>query len=195
MLNLKDPALLRQQAYIDGAWCDADDGKTVPVINPATGETLGTVPHMGAPETRRAIDAAQAAWPAWRRKTARERALAEAVMRGELPATAAGGFGGHPTGKPSPVLACLLSAMMPGAGQLYNGQSLKGLICVVILLLVLILVYLVPHPGRQLPPLLSLAILIGTVDWLYAVIDAPLVASKSSGSGNSNKSNPSGWEV
>ena len=75
MLNLNDSSLLRQQAYIDGAWCDADDGKTVPVINPATGETLGTVPHMGAQETRRAIDAAQAAWPAWRRKTARERAL------------------------------------------------------------------------------------------------------------------------
>jgi succinate-semialdehyde dehydrogenase/glutarate-semialdehyde dehydrogenase len=75
MLNLNDPSLLRQQAYIDGAWCDADDGQTVPVINPATGETLGTVPHMGAQETRRAIEAAQAAWPAWRRKTARERAL------------------------------------------------------------------------------------------------------------------------
>jgi succinate-semialdehyde dehydrogenase/glutarate-semialdehyde dehydrogenase len=75
MLNLNDSSLLRQQAYIDGAWCDADDGKTVPVINPATGETLGTVPHMGAQETRRAIDAAQAAWPAWRRKTARERAV------------------------------------------------------------------------------------------------------------------------
>ncbi|WP_440965970.1 NAD-dependent succinate-semialdehyde dehydrogenase [Massilia sp. GER05] len=75
MLNLNDSSLLRQQAYIDGAWCDADDGKTVPVINPATGETLGTVPHMGARETRRAIDAAQAAWPAWRKKTARERAL------------------------------------------------------------------------------------------------------------------------
>ena len=75
MLNLNDSSLLRQQAYIDGAWCDADDGKTVPVINPATGATLGTVPHMGAQETRRAIDAAQAAWPAWRKKTARERAL------------------------------------------------------------------------------------------------------------------------
>ena len=75
MLNLNDASLLRQQAWIDGAWCDADDGKTVPVINPATGETLGTVPHMGAQETRRAIDAAQAAWPAWRKKTARERAL------------------------------------------------------------------------------------------------------------------------
>ena len=75
MLNLNDPSLLRQQAYIDGAWCDADDGKTVAVRNPATGDTLGTVPHMGAIETRRAIEAAQAAWPAWRKKTARERAL------------------------------------------------------------------------------------------------------------------------
>jgi succinate-semialdehyde dehydrogenase/glutarate-semialdehyde dehydrogenase len=75
MLNLNNPSLLRQQAYIDGAWCDADDGKTVAVRNPATGDTLGTVPHMGAGETRRAIEAAQAAWPAWRRKTARERAL------------------------------------------------------------------------------------------------------------------------
>ena len=75
MLKLNDPGLLRQQAFIDGAWCDADAGKTVDVVNPATGETLGTVPHMGAQETRRAIDAAQAAWPAWRKKTARERAL------------------------------------------------------------------------------------------------------------------------
>lgn len=74
MLNLKDPSLLRQQAYIDGAWCDADEGQTVTVANPATGEALGTVPHMGAQETRRAIDAANAAWPAWRKKTARERA-------------------------------------------------------------------------------------------------------------------------
>ena len=75
MLTLNDPSLLRQQAYIDGAWCDADEGRTVPVLDPATGDTLGTVPHMGAQETRRAIDAANAAWPAWRSKTARERAL------------------------------------------------------------------------------------------------------------------------
>jgi succinate-semialdehyde dehydrogenase/glutarate-semialdehyde dehydrogenase len=73
MLNLKDPSLLRQQAYIDGEWCDASDGATVAVRNPATGDTIGTVPHMGAGETRRAIDAASAAWPAWRKKTARER--------------------------------------------------------------------------------------------------------------------------
>lgn len=74
MLNLKDPSLLRQQAYIDGEWCDAVEGKTVDVVNPATGETLGTVPHMGTQDARRAIDAANAAWPAWRSKTARERA-------------------------------------------------------------------------------------------------------------------------
>jgi len=75
MLKLKDPTLLRQQAYIDGEWCDAEDAQTVDVINPATGATLGTVPHMGAKETKRAIAAAAAAWPAWRKKTAKERAV------------------------------------------------------------------------------------------------------------------------
>ena len=65
MLNLKDPTLLRHQALIDGEWCDAQDANTVHVINPATGFDLGTVPHMGAAETRRAIAAAAAAWPAW----------------------------------------------------------------------------------------------------------------------------------
>ena len=78
MLNLKDPSLLRQQCYIDGEWCDANDASTFTVTNPATGETVGTAPHMGAAETRRAIDAANAAWPAWRKKTAKERA---AVLR------------------------------------------------------------------------------------------------------------------
>jgi succinate-semialdehyde dehydrogenase/glutarate-semialdehyde dehydrogenase len=78
MLNLKDPSLLRQQAYIDGEWCGASDGATVEVHNPATGEKIGTVPHMGAGETRRAIDAASAAWPAWRKKSAKERA---AILR------------------------------------------------------------------------------------------------------------------
>ena len=75
MLKLKDPSLLRQQSYLHGAWCDADDGTTITVTNPATGECVGTVPHMGAAETRRAIDAANAAWPAWRKTTARERSL------------------------------------------------------------------------------------------------------------------------
>lgn len=78
MLNLKDPSLLRQQSYIDGEWCDAMDAGTIDVVNPATGEKLGTVPHMGQTETRRAIEAANAAWPAWRKKTAKERS---AILR------------------------------------------------------------------------------------------------------------------
>src|SRR5499427_1301685 len=73
-LALKDPKLFRQQCHINGKWVDADSGKTVEVNNPATGEILGTVPSMGATETRRAIEAANAAWPAWRKKTAKERA-------------------------------------------------------------------------------------------------------------------------
>src|SRR5436309_5472833 len=74
-LNLKDPSLFRQQCYVDGKWADADSGKTLPVNNPATGEILGTVPNMGAAETRRAIEAANAAFPAWRSRTAKERAV------------------------------------------------------------------------------------------------------------------------
>jgi len=72
-LSLKDPKLLRQQCYIDGQWIDADSGKTLAVTNPATGEVLGSVPSMGAAETRRAIETANAAWPAWRSRTAKER--------------------------------------------------------------------------------------------------------------------------
>jgi succinate-semialdehyde dehydrogenase / glutarate-semialdehyde dehydrogenase len=78
MLKLNDPSLLRQQCYIDGEWCDAVSGETVEVRNPATADSLGTVPHMGGAETRRAIDAANAAWPAWRKKSAKERA---AILR------------------------------------------------------------------------------------------------------------------
>lgn len=78
MLQLRDPSLLRQQAHLNGKWCDADDGTTVPVTNPATGEQIGTVPRMGAAETRRAIEAADAAWPAWRKRTAKDRS---AVLR------------------------------------------------------------------------------------------------------------------
>ena len=78
MLQLKDPTLLRHQAYVNGAWMDADGGQTINVSNPATGEHIGTVPLMGAAETRRAIEAGNAAWPAWRKKTAKERA---AVLR------------------------------------------------------------------------------------------------------------------
>ena len=73
-ISLKDPTLLRQQCYVDGAWIDADGGGTVEVTNPATGAVLGTVPNLGAAETRRAIEAAAKAFPAWAAKTAKERA-------------------------------------------------------------------------------------------------------------------------
>ncbi|MHB1038894.1 MAG: NADP-dependent succinate-semialdehyde dehydrogenase [Desulfobacteria bacterium] len=75
MIPLKDGRLFRQQCYIDGSWGDADDRKTIDVTNPATGEKLGTVPKMGMDETRRAIEAARAAFPSWRAKTARERSV------------------------------------------------------------------------------------------------------------------------
>ncbi len=73
-LNLKDPTLLRQQCYIDGQWLDARTGGSKPVTNPANGAVLGTVPFMGADETRAAIDAAAAAFPAWAARTAKDRA-------------------------------------------------------------------------------------------------------------------------
>ena len=73
-MQLKDGALFRQQAFVDGAWTGADDGATIDVTNPATGKVLGTVPRMGAAETRRAIAAAEAAWGPWRARTAKERA-------------------------------------------------------------------------------------------------------------------------
>jgi succinate-semialdehyde dehydrogenase/glutarate-semialdehyde dehydrogenase len=72
-LPIKDQSLFREQCYIDGKWAAADSGKTIDVTNPATGAVLGTIPNMGATETRRAIEAANAAWPAWRSKTAKER--------------------------------------------------------------------------------------------------------------------------
>ncbi len=73
-MKLQDEKLFRQHCYIDGEWVDAIGRETIPVKNPATGETLGTVPKMGAEETRRAIEAADRALPAWRAKTAKERA-------------------------------------------------------------------------------------------------------------------------
>ncbi|MDE1146424.1 MAG: NAD-dependent succinate-semialdehyde dehydrogenase [Azospirillaceae bacterium] len=74
-LGLADHDLLRDQAYVGGAWVDADDGGTIDVDNPATGEILGTIPAMGAAETARAIDSANAAWGAWRARTAKDRAV------------------------------------------------------------------------------------------------------------------------
>ncbi|MES1164062.1 MAG: aldehyde dehydrogenase family protein, partial [Rhizobacter sp.] len=78
MLKLKDPTLLRQQAYVAGAWIDADDGKTVAVTNPATGEQLGTVPMCGTAETERAIQAADVAQRKWAQVPAKERS---AILR------------------------------------------------------------------------------------------------------------------
>ena len=72
-MRLADSALLRHQCYIDGRWCDADQGTTLQVTDPATGRSLGSVPAMGVAETRRAVDAAQAAWKPWRALTAAAR--------------------------------------------------------------------------------------------------------------------------
>jgi len=77
-LTLRDPSLLRQQCYVDGHWTNADDGGSMPVIDPATGVPVGTAPVFHAAETKRAIDAASRAWPAWRAKTAKERS---AILR------------------------------------------------------------------------------------------------------------------
>ena len=74
MLKLKDPSLFKQQSYIAGAWVDADNGKTITVTNPATGEQLGTVPLCGTAETVRAIAAADVAQRVWRDVPAKERA-------------------------------------------------------------------------------------------------------------------------
>ncbi|MEL2242067.1 NADP-dependent succinate-semialdehyde dehydrogenase [Leclercia adecarboxylata] len=73
-MQLNDPSLFRQQAYIEGKWCDAHRGEAITVSNPANGQTLGSVPKMGADETRTAIEAANRALPAWRALTAKERA-------------------------------------------------------------------------------------------------------------------------
>ena len=70
---LTDENLLRSDAFIDGAWCGADDGAVFSVTNPATGAEIATVPDLGAGEATRAIEAADAAWPAWRALAAKER--------------------------------------------------------------------------------------------------------------------------
>ncbi len=73
-LQLKDQKLFHQQGYINGAWLDADAKATIDVTNPADGVVIGTIPKMGAAETRRAIEAASAALPGWRAKLPKERA-------------------------------------------------------------------------------------------------------------------------
>ena len=73
-LSLKDPSLLRHQCYVGGGWVDAADHRTLKVTNPATGESLGTVPTLSAADVHAAIACAQAALPDWRARTAKERA-------------------------------------------------------------------------------------------------------------------------
>ncbi|HET9272469.1 MAG TPA: NADP-dependent succinate-semialdehyde dehydrogenase [Vicinamibacterales bacterium] len=73
-VTLTDEKLFRQACYIDGAWVKARSSATINVDNPATGEIVGTVPKLAAAETREAIEAAERALPAWRKKTAKERA-------------------------------------------------------------------------------------------------------------------------
>lgn len=77
-MKIKDSTLLRELCFIDGGWVAADNAATLDVKNPATGQKLGSIPNMGATEARRAIAAAGAALPAWKARTAKERAI---VMR------------------------------------------------------------------------------------------------------------------
>src|SRR6185369_5359595 len=78
MFTMKDPSLFRQLCYINGQWSAADSGEQIAVSNPASGAQLGTVPKMGAAETRRAIEAANTAFPGWRARTAAQRS---AILR------------------------------------------------------------------------------------------------------------------
>ena len=77
-VHLSDPSLLREQCYIDGEWVDADSKQTIEVTDPSSGGVIGTIPKMGATETRRAIEAAHTAFQSWKRTTAKERA---AILR------------------------------------------------------------------------------------------------------------------
>jgi succinate-semialdehyde dehydrogenase/glutarate-semialdehyde dehydrogenase len=72
-IQLKDPSLLQTRCYLAGEWQDADSKQRFDVADPATGAVIASVPKMGEAETRRAIDAANRAWPAWRKKTGKER--------------------------------------------------------------------------------------------------------------------------
>ncbi len=72
-MQIADKALLRTQAFINGEWVDADNGETLPVTNPANGDVIAEVAKCGTAETRRAIEAAEAAQVSWRQATAKER--------------------------------------------------------------------------------------------------------------------------
>src|SRR6267142_2947728 len=77
-VELKDARLFREACYVDGQWVQAQSGAAISVDNPATGEIIGHVPKLGGAETKQAIEAANRAFPAWSKKTAKERA---AVLR------------------------------------------------------------------------------------------------------------------
>jgi tetratricopeptide (TPR) repeat protein len=146
----------------------------------------------------------------------REREMAEAILRGEIPAgTASGVAAVH--GKRSPALALLLSGVVPGFGQLYNGQLIKGLVCLGAFLLTVLAINFLPEGklfldqfthflaarpyrgGGEMSPLLLFLVLVSGILWLYAVIDAPIVASKLSSAAPADDGEPkvdkSGWEV
>tara|TARA_R110002074_G_C12530262_1_gene664857 strand:- start:361 stop:1812 length:1452 start_codon:yes stop_codon:yes gene_type:complete len=74
-MNLKDKSLFKQQCYIGGTWVDADDNGVIEVTNPASGALLGTVPKLPQAQISAAVDAANAAFPAWKAKTAKERSV------------------------------------------------------------------------------------------------------------------------
>ena len=72
-MNLSQPRLFVDRAFVGGEWIVADDGRTVSVVNPSTQRALGATPRLGTAETQRAIAAAAAAFPAWSRRPAHER--------------------------------------------------------------------------------------------------------------------------
>ena len=93
VLPLKDHSLFRQQCYINGKWVDADSGKTVDVVNPATDEVLGTVPNLGAAETRRAIDVTAVERVVFQKAADRGLVLDALALRGILAAVGEGASG------------------------------------------------------------------------------------------------------
>lgn len=144
---------------------------------------------------------------------AAEKAMAEAILRGEMPVAPQGHT---PLGKRAPGMALLLSFVAPGFGQIYNGQLVKGLIFLGIYIVTLLGIAFSPDaslffrqtipllfgrvPGDRgdLSPLLVFLLLVGGITWIYAVLDAPLVASKlgqDAAAPGGPKIDKSGWEV
>ncbi|PAU72009.1 NAD-dependent succinate-semialdehyde dehydrogenase [Vreelandella alkaliphila] len=74
-MKLQDPNILKNQCYIDSVWVNADNNQTISVTDPATGETITSVPKCGSNETRRAVDAAELAFQGWHKRTAKERSV------------------------------------------------------------------------------------------------------------------------